>query len=129
MQVRLFGTFTWLYIAEVLPSSQGTPDVDSPWNARFVAGNDWQSEIAWSGVEGQVWVQNESVFSVALALVMSPSAHLAEGRRVARAVGDVGDPGLADRVERAVEGGRLVLKFQGSLAPETYWMPLPEFGR
>src|SRR5262249_3897991 len=74
MQERLLGTLTWLYIAEVLPSSQGTPSVERPWYDRFVAGNDWHWEIAWSGGEGQFWVQNWSVLSVAIALYMSPSA-------------------------------------------------------
>src|SRR5262245_54928869 len=72
MQERLLGTLTWLYMAEVLPSSHGTPSVERPWYARFVTGNAWHWAIAWSGVEGQVWVQNWSVFSVAMALDMSP---------------------------------------------------------
>src|SRR4051812_39532361 len=72
MQDRLLGTLTWLYIAEVLPSSQGTPSVERPWNDKFETGNDWHWEIACSGIEGQVWVQNWSVFSVAIALDISP---------------------------------------------------------
>jgi hypothetical protein len=72
MQERLLGTLTWLYIADVLPSIHGTPSVERPWNDRFAAWNDWHCEIAWSGVEGKVWVQNWSVFSVAIALDMSP---------------------------------------------------------
>jgi hypothetical protein len=60
-------------MADVLPSIQGTPSVESPWYVRFKAGNAWHWAIAWSGVEGQVCVQNWSVFSVAIALDWSPS--------------------------------------------------------
>src|ERR1700728_2004565 len=73
MQDRMLGTLTWLYIADVLPSVHGTPSVERPWYARFEAGNPWHWAIARAGVVGQVWVQNWSVFSVAIALDWSPS--------------------------------------------------------
>ena len=76
---------------EVLPSIQGTPPSRVPGTTG--RGRERLAVVdRLVGGRGQVWVQKVSVCSVAIALDMSPLAHLGEGRRVARAVGDVGDP-------------------------------------
>ena len=103
MQDRMLGTLTWLYIADVLPSIHGTPSVERPWYDRFEAGNDWHWEIAWSGRRGP-GLGPELVGLLGRDRVgLVAQAHLAECRRVARAVGDVGDPRVADRIKHTVE--------------------------
>ena len=76
------------------------PSVERPWNDRFEAWNDWQSADRQVGGRGPGLgpelvglLGRDGVGHIA-------QAHLAERRRVARAVGDVGDPRLADRVKQ-----------------------------